>query len=94
MLQKYQEVMERDATDTVTMTTIRKEKQPGKDQPIVEKEITLEKNIHFEEFLLLNESEDILVLVDEAHHSHTRAKKPYVFSRLFVRNSKMAPRSF
>jgi type I restriction enzyme R subunit len=72
MLQKYQDVAKRDAADTVAMTIIRKEKKPGKDQPVVEKEITLEESIHFEEFPLLNESEDILVLVDEAHRSHTR----------------------
>ncbi len=72
MLQKYQDVAKRDAADTVAMTIIRKEKKPGKDQPVVEKEITLEESIHFEEFPLLNESEEILVLVDEAHRSHTR----------------------
>lgn len=73
MLQKYQDVAKRDAADTVAMTIIRKEKKPGKDQPVVEKEIALEESIHFEEFPLLNESEEILVLVDEAHRSHTRA---------------------
>ena len=35
--------------------------------------MTFEENIHFEEFPVLNESEEILVLVDEAHRSHTRA---------------------
>ncbi len=45
---------------------------PGRDQPVCEKEITFEESIHFQEFPLLNESEDILVLVDEAHRSHTR----------------------
>ena len=54
------------------MTIVRKEKKPGKDQPVVEKEVTFEENIHFEEFPVLNESEEILVLVDEAHRSHTR----------------------
>ena len=39
---------------------------------MVEKEVTFEENIHFEEFPVLNESEEILVLVDEAHRSHTR----------------------
>jgi type I restriction enzyme R subunit len=72
MLQKYQDMAKRDAADTVAMTIIRKEKKPGKDQPVVEKEVTLEESIHFEEFPLLNESEEILVLVDEAHRSHTR----------------------
>ncbi len=43
----------------------------GKDGQ-VEKEVTFEESIHFEEFPMLNESEDILVLVDEAHRSHTR----------------------
>ena len=55
------------------MTIVRKEKKPGKDQPVVEKEVTFEESIHFEEFPVLNESEEILVLVDEAHRSHTRA---------------------
>ena len=73
MLQKYQDVARRDAADKVAMTIIRKEKQPGKDQPVVEKEVTFEENIHFDEFPVLNESEEILVLVDEAHRSHTRA---------------------
>jgi hypothetical protein len=36
MLQKYQDVAKRDAADTVAMTIIRKEKKPGKDQPVVE----------------------------------------------------------
>ena len=34
--------------------------------------MTFEENIRFEEFPVLNESEEILVLVDEAHRSHTR----------------------
>lgn len=73
MLQKYQDVVRRDAAEKVAMTIVRKEKKPGKEQPIVEKEVTFEENIHFEEFPVLNESEEILVLVDEAHRSHTRA---------------------
>jgi type I restriction enzyme R subunit len=72
MLQKYQAVEKREVADTVAMTILRKEKKPGKDQRVVEKEVTFEENIHFEEFPLLNESENILVLVDEAHRSHTR----------------------
>ena len=73
MLQKYQDMEKRDAGEKVAMTIIRKEKRPGKDQPVVEKEVTFEESIHFEEFPVLNESEEILVLVDEAHRSHTRA---------------------
>lgn len=74
MLQKYQAVDRQAATgDKVAMTIVRKEKKPGKDQPVVEKEITLEENIRFEEFPELNRSEKILVLVDEAHRSHTRS---------------------
>src|SRR5439155_14688063 len=53
MLQKYQDVVKRAAADTVAMTIIRKEKKPGKDQPGVEKEITLEESMHFEEFPML-----------------------------------------
>ena len=74
MLQKYQDVERRERCATrVAMTIVRKEKKPGKDQPVVEKEVTFEESIHFEEFPVLNESEEILVLVDEAHRSHTRA---------------------
>ena len=58
--------------ETVAMTIVRKEKKPGRDARVVEKAVTFEENIHFEEFPVLNESEDILVLVDEAHRSHTR----------------------
>lgn len=73
MLQKYQDLERRDAADTVAMTIVRKERKPGKEQPVVEKQITFEESIHFEDFPVLNESEEILVLVDEAHRSHTRA---------------------
>ncbi len=72
MLQKYQDTAKRDTGDTVAMTIVRKEKKPGKDQPVVERHVTFEENIHFEDFPILNESEEILVLVDEAHRSHTR----------------------
>jgi len=73
MLQKYQGVERKPAADeAVVMTIIRKEKKPGRESPVVEHEVTYEENIRFEEFPLLNESEDILVLVDEAHRSHTR----------------------
>ena len=73
MLQKYQEVERQSARDRVAMTIVRRERKPGLDQPVVEKEVTFEENIHFEEFPVINESEKILVLVDEAHRSHTRA---------------------
>ena len=61
------------AADKVTMTIVRKEKKPGKREPVVEKEVTFSETIHFEAFPLLNDSEEILVLVDEAHRSHTCA---------------------
>ena len=72
MLQKYQDESDRDAGDRVAMTIVRKEKKPGRDHAVVGKEVTFEENIRFAEFPLLNESEEILVLVDEAHRSHTR----------------------
>jgi type I restriction enzyme R subunit len=72
MLQKYQDVAKRNAADRVAMTFLRKEKKPGQHQEVFERKITFEERIHFEEFPLLNESEEILVLVDEAHRSHTR----------------------
>jgi type I restriction enzyme R subunit len=73
MLQKYQDVAKRESGERVAMTILRKEKRPGKHEEVVEREVTLEENIHFEEFPTLNESEEILVLVDEAHRSHTRS---------------------
>jgi type I restriction enzyme R subunit len=39
----------------------------------VNREVTFEETIRFEEFPLLNKAENILVLVDEAHRSHTRS---------------------
>ncbi len=74
MLQKYQDVDRLAANDAkVAMTIVRKEKKPGKDEPVVTKEVTFEENIRFAEFPILNESAEILVLVDEAHRSHTRS---------------------
>jgi type I restriction enzyme R subunit len=72
MLQKYQETSNRDAADKVAMTIVRKEKKPGHDQPVVEREVTFEESIRSTDFPVLNESEEIIVLVDEAHRSHTR----------------------
>ena len=76
MLQKYQDRDSAGPVDTVgeklSMTIARKEKKPGRDQPVVERTVTFEETIRFEEFPVLNESEEILLLVDEAHRSHTR----------------------
>ncbi len=72
MLHKYQEVGRREETDKVSMTILRKEKKPGRREEVVERKVTFEESIRFEEFPVLNESEQILVLVDEAHRSHTR----------------------
>lgn len=73
MLQKYQDVDRKAKNDEkVAMTIFRKEKKPGKDEPVVEKEVTFEESIRFEDFPVLNESEEILALVDEAHRGHTR----------------------
>ena len=58
--------------DKVAMTIVRKEKKPGRHELVVEKQVTFTENIHFEEFPLLNDSVEILVLVDEAHRSNTR----------------------
>ena len=74
MLQKYQEVNRPVLDDEkVSMTILRKEKKPGRHEPVVEKQVTFEESIRFEEFPVLNESEGVLVLVDEVHRSHTRA---------------------
>ena len=86
MLQKYQvvggtgdskglEVLPRpgeSAADKVAMTILRKQKKPGREEEVYEKRITFTETIRFEEFPELNQSEEILVLVDEAHRSHTR----------------------
>ena len=74
MLQKYQDV-DRSAKggDKAAMTIVRKEKKPGKKEPLVEREVTFEESIHFEDFTELNPSREILVLVDEAHRPHTRS---------------------
>lgn len=86
MLQKYQPVGVKSdgkgldvlpqpgtkAGDKVAMTIMRKEKKPGRHEEVVQKEVTFTENIRFEEFPQLNDSPDILVLVDEAHRSHTR----------------------
>jgi type I restriction enzyme R subunit len=86
MLQKYQPVGGKSdaktlsvlpqpgekAGDKVAMTILRREKKPGRREEIVEKTVTFTENIRFEEFPELNTSEEILVLVDEAHRSHTR----------------------
>ncbi|MFO1431537.1 MAG: DEAD/DEAH box helicase family protein [Candidatus Competibacteraceae bacterium] len=73
MLQKYQDAARRESGETVAMTIVRQEKKPGRDQPVVARTMTLEESIHFEDFPVLNDSEQILVLVDEAHRSHTRS---------------------
>jgi type I restriction enzyme R subunit len=86
MLQKYQPVVGRSKTktlealtqpgggpsDRVAMTIMRREKKPGRHEEVVEKPVTFTESIRFEEFPELNNSTDILVLVDEAHRSHTR----------------------
>ncbi len=86
MLQKYQPVAGKEEGrgvdllpqvggepgDQVSMTILRKEKKPGKREEVVERLVTYTESIKFEEFPLLNDSEEILVLVDEAHRSHTR----------------------
>ena len=73
MLQKYQDVDRvAKAGEKVAMTIVRKEKLPGHNERVTEREVTFEESVHVEEFPELNRSEEILVLVDEAHRSHTR----------------------
>lgn len=72
MLQKYQDGARDRNGERVSMTIQRKEKRPGKDQPVIEKTVTYTDRIDFENFPLLNESPEILVLVDEAHRGNTR----------------------
>jgi len=74
MLQKYQDKDKQSVGgEKLAMTIVRKEKKPGRDEPITEREVTFKETIQFDEFPVLNESEEILVLVDEAHRSHTRS---------------------
>jgi len=86
MLQKYQSAGEGSSDSAVSllpeksaasdqqiaMTILRKEKKPGKNEVVIAREVTYSENLHVEEFPILNESEEILVLVDEAHRGHTR----------------------
>lgn len=83
MLQKYQDQEAKrpgeNGRDKVQMTIARKEVrvvERGEDEAperVEEiKQVTFEESIQFEKFPELNRSEDILVLVDEAHRSHTR----------------------
>jgi type I restriction enzyme R subunit len=58
--------------ERVRMTIVKRERKPGTQGEIMAREVTYEENIHFEEFPVLNESENILVMVDEAHRGHTR----------------------
>jgi type I restriction enzyme R subunit len=74
MLQKYQDKDKHSVGgEKLAMTILRKEKMPGKEEPVVEREVTFQEVIRFNEFPVLNEREEILVLVDEAHRSHTRS---------------------
>src|SRR5262249_41735579 len=50
MLQKYQDVAQRDAAEIGAMTIVRQENTPGEDARVGEKARTFEDNIHFEEF--------------------------------------------
>jgi len=76
MVQKYQNSEKKlllpESLASVAMTIVRKEKKPGREEPVVEREVTFKENIQFEDFPELNRSEKILVLVDEAHRGHTK----------------------
>jgi type I restriction enzyme R subunit len=73
MLQKYQDPSQTEGAQKLAMTIARKEKRPGRGEHVTTREVTITESIRFSEFPTLNESEDILVLVDEAHRSHTRS---------------------
>ena len=72
MIQKYQSPNGSAEGESVEMTIVRKERKPGKESEVTEKEVTFSESLHVEDFPLLNDSEDILILVDEAHRGHTR----------------------
>jgi type I restriction enzyme R subunit len=74
MLQKCQEHSTYvDGRDRVELTIQRKEKRPGREEQVYEREVTLRETLTSSTFPVLNESDEILVLVDEAHRSHTNA---------------------
>lgn len=71
MLQKYQDRdQQASGREKVSITIPRKEKRPGREEPVTAKRVTFTETIRVEEFPVLNESENILILVDEAHRSH------------------------
>jgi type I restriction enzyme R subunit len=72
MLQKYQNHDGKSDEESVEMTIVRKEKKPGKDSTVVDKEVTFSESLKVADFPVLNDSEEILILADEAHRGHTR----------------------
>ena len=72
MLQKYQERDRSSEAEKISMTIVRKEKRPGEDEKVYERQVTLQESLAVRKFAVLNDSEEILILVDEAHRSHTR----------------------
>lgn len=80
MIQKYQDPEARRNAEQVRMTIARKEIQvvEGEDgqapqRKALDKKITFEESIQFQQFPELNDSDQILVLVDEAHRGQSRA---------------------
>jgi type I restriction enzyme R subunit len=72
MLQKMQEtgrsIAER---ERVQMTVPVKRRKPGEHSEVYQEEVTFRESVDVSKFPVLNQSEEILVLVDEAHRSHT-----------------------
>ncbi|MBS1911110.1 MAG: type I restriction endonuclease subunit R [Bacteroidetes bacterium] len=71
MVQKYQPATRDTGESRVAMTVPLREKEPGEDGGITERMVTFQENVGAEKFPVLNDSEEILVLADEAHRSHT-----------------------
>lgn len=79
MIQKYQDPAARQGAEQVRMTIAQKEIRviEGQDgqapqRELSDKALTFEETIQFQHFPELNDSEQILVLVDEAHRSNSR----------------------
>jgi type I restriction enzyme R subunit len=80
MIQKYQDQEARRGAQQVRMTIAHKEIQVVEAQDgqapqrkALDKNITFEESIQFQQFPELNDSDQILVLVDEAHRGQSRA---------------------
>jgi type I restriction enzyme R subunit len=72
MLQKMQETGRPDSErQRVQMTVPVKRRKPGEQSEVYQEEVTFRETVDVSKFPELNRSEEILVLIDEAHRGHT-----------------------